>query len=128
MKTKLRFIADFLIIMVLVFGLVGFGGFATQAAGKPGRVIVTFDHAVNEDMRAAIENMGGRVLKELPLVNGAVVLLPNEAAVSDIGTLAGVRSVEKDALVFALRPPEGCTPWPDCKNGGGDGGSTQPAE
>src|SRR3989338_4828357 len=136
MTIKLRIIADSLLILVLVFGLAGFGGLATQAvsagslraAEAPERIIITFDHAVNKDARTALENMGGRVLKELPLVNGAVVLLPTEAAASDIGTLAGVRSVEKDALVFALRPPEGCTPWPDCKNGGGDGGSTQPAE
>src|SRR3989338_6725247 len=116
MTIKLRIIADSLLILVLVFGLAGFGGLATQAAGAPERVIVTFDHAINEDARIALEDMGGRILKELPLVNGAVVLLPNEAAASDIGTLAGVRSVEKDALVFALRPP---------KRGGG---STQPAE
>ena len=124
MTIKLRIIADSLLIPVLVFGLAGFGGLATQAvsaglpraAEAPERVIITFNHAVNEDARTALENMGGRVLKELPLVNGAVVLLPNEAAASDIGTLAGVRSVEKDALVFALRPPKG------------GGGSTQPAE
>src|SRR3989344_757460 len=128
MTIKLRIIADSLLILVLVFGLTGFGGLATQAASTPERVIVTFDHAVNEDARAALENAGGRVLKELPLVNGAVVLLPNEAAASDIGTLAGVRSVEKDAQVFALKPPGGCTPWPDCKDGGGDDGSTKPAE
>ena len=128
MTIKLRIIADSLLILVLVFGLTGFGGLATQASGTPERVIVIFDHAVNEDARVALENAGGRVLKELPLINGVVVLLPNEAAASDIGTLAGVRSVEKDALVFALKPPGGCTPWPDCKNGGGDDGSTQPAE
>src|SRR3989338_7470220 len=136
MTIKLRMIANSLIILVLVFGLAGFGGLATQAvsagspqaAGAPERVIITFNHAINEDARAALENMGGRVLKELPLINGAVVLLPNEAAASDIGILASVRSVEKDALVFALRPPGGCTPWPDCKDGGGDDGATQPAE
>ena len=124
MTIKLRIIADSLLILALVFGLTGFGGLAIQGvsagspqtASAPERVIVTFNHAVNEDARAALENAGGRVLKELPLVNGAVVLLPNEAAASNIGTLAGVRSVEKDALVFAWRPPKG-----GC-------GSTQPAE
>jgi len=115
MTIKLRIIADSLLILALV-GLTGFGGLATQAAGPPERVIVTFDHAINEDARTALEDMGGRVLKELPLVNGLVVLLPDEAAVGDIGALAGVRSVEKDVLVFALKPPKG------------GGGSTQPAE
>src|SRR3989338_8722935 len=136
MTIKLRVITDSLLILALVFGLAVFGGLATQAvsagspqtASAPERVIVIFDHAVNEDARVALEGMGGRILKELPIVNGAVVLLPNEAAASDIGTLAGVRSVEKDARVFALKPPGGCDPWPDCNNGGGDDGSTQPAE
>ena len=130
MMTKLRVITDSILVLVLVFGLAGFGGlhfaegsissaeggFATQAANEPGRVIVTFDHAVNKEARIALEGVGGRVLKELPLINGAVVLLPNEAAVPDVGVLAGVRSVEKDARVFALKPPRG------------GGGSTQPAE
>jgi len=128
MTIKLRVVADFLLIVALVLGLVGVGGFRTQAAGAPERVIVTFDHEVNADARIALENMGGRVLKELPLINGAVVLLPNEAAVPGVGTLAGVRSVEKDALVFALQPPGSCSPWPDCNNGVGDDGSTQPTE
>ncbi|MBI2042231.1 MAG: S8 family peptidase [Candidatus Nealsonbacteria bacterium] len=116
MTIKLRVIADSLLILALVFSLGGFGGLATEAAGQPERVIVTFDHAVNESARIALENAGGKILKELPLVNGAVVLLPNEVAASNIGILAGVRSVEKDALVFALKPPSK------------GGGSTQPAE
>lgn len=115
--------------LVLVLGLaMSFGGFTSQAASSPERVIVTFDHAVNEDARGALENAGGKVLKDLPLVNGLVVLLPSEAAVSDVGALTGVRSVEKDARVFALKPPGGCTPWPDCNNGGGGEEPTQPAE
>ena len=129
MRIKLRMVAGYTLVLALVFGLAGSNALSTQAAAsKPERVIVTFDHAVNETARTALENIGGRVLKELPLINGAVVLLPSEAAASDVGILAGVRSVEKDALVFALKPPGGCTPWPDCNNGGGDGGSTQPAE
>lgn len=117
-----------MIISVLALSLVaGLSGLNSQAAGAPERVIVTFDHAVNESARAALEDLGGRIIKELPLVNGLVVLLPSEAAVPNVGILAGVRAVEKDAPVFALKPPAGCAPWPECKNGGGDG-STQPAE
>ena len=52
------------------------------AQGKPHRVIVILDEdGVNEDAQAAIEKLGGRVLKDLPLVNGLVVLLPGEAEV-----------------------------------------------
>jgi len=111
-------------LFIFIFGLaLSFGGFVSQAAGAPERVIVTFDHAVNESARAALENSGGRILKELPLINGAAVLLPNEAAVSAVSALAGVRAVEKDARVFALKPPSSCSPWPDCKN---DGDTTTP--
>src|SRR3989338_7806930 len=128
MTIKLRVIADYILILALVFVLSGFEGFATQAAGVPQRVIVTLEDPVNEDARTALNGLGGKILKELPLVNSLVVLLPSEAAVSDVGALAGVKRVEADAKVFTLKPPGGCTPWPDCNNGGGDGGSTQPAE
>jgi len=129
MTIKLRNITDSLLVLALALGLAGLGGFAIQAAGQPERVIVTFDHAVNENARIALGDLGGRILKELPLVNGVVVLLPNEAAAADIAALANVRSVEKDAWVFTLKPPGSCSPWPSCKDSAGDdGGSTQPAE
>ena len=54
MTINLRVITDSLLILALVFGLAGFGGLATQAAGTPERGIVTFDPAVNEDARAPL--------------------------------------------------------------------------
>lgn len=125
---KFSFVYKVAFVLVLIIGLgIGFGILTSEAVSKPERVIVTFDHAVNENARLALENAGGKVLKELPLVNGFVVLLPNEAAVPQVSALKGVRKVEKDARVFSLKPPGGCDPWPDCKNGD-NGGSSQPAE
>lgn len=111
-------------VVSLVLGMTGIQGFDSSAAGNPQRVIVTFEQAVNEDARVALESLGGRVLKELPLVDGLVVLLPSEAAVPEIGTIAGVKKVEEDARVFALGQPSGVgkPPWA----GGGD--EEQPAE
>lgn len=101
----------------------------SQGVG-PQRLIVTFEEGdiVNEGAREALENAGGQVLKELPLVNGFVVLIPEQAR-GGISALAGVQAVEEDARVFALKPPGGCDPWPDCKNDdGGDSDPVQPAE
>lgn len=107
-------------ISIVSVALIGLALGMTNAAGNPQRVIVTFDHAVNEAARAGLESHGGKILKELPLVDGLAVLLPSEAAVGKIGTLAGVKRVEEDAMVFAVAKP----PWV----GGGGGGSEQPAE
>lgn len=107
----------------MVLGSVGVSGLVSQAAesnsahaGNPYRVIVTFEDPVNESAREALENKGGKILKELPLVDGAVVLLPDEAMVPGVGTLAGVKRVEPDARVLALHHREG-------HNGGPGGGS-----
>lgn len=106
-------------LFAAVFAFLGTTIMQTNAAGNPRRVIVTFDTPVNEAAYQSLVEKGGRVVKELPLTNGVVVLLPTEAAVSDIGALSGVKRVESDIRIFALKPPSGCTPWPDCKNGGG---------
>lgn len=98
-----------------------------QAANQRQRVIITFNHEVNQHARAALENIGGQTLRELELVNGIVALIP-EQAIPSLSNIDGITAVEPDVRVFALAPPGACTPWPDCKNGGGDGGSSQPAE
>lgn len=131
MKNRKKFTTiGMLSLAALLVSLVSAGA-VSQAASPHQRVIVTFDQEVNEAARADLENRGGQVLKDLPLVNGVVVLVP-ERAIPALASIAGVKAVEKDARVFALKPPSGCDPWPDCKNGddggGDDGGSTQPAE
>ncbi|MEA3272526.1 MAG: S8 family peptidase [Patescibacteria group bacterium] len=125
MKTKL--LVCVLTITSLVFGLTGVSVLATQAAGNPHRVIVTLTSPVNEAARTALGNHG-EILKELPLGNGLVVLLPSQAAVSAVGTLAGVKRVETDARVFALAPPGACTPWPACKDGGDEEPPEEPSQ
>jgi subtilisin family serine protease len=75
--------------------------------------IVTFDGPVNQ---AAVGNAGGQMLRPLSLVNGWVVLLPDQAAANILRTQRNVRSVEEDALVYAIgktpppQPPQ-TTSW-----------------
>jgi subtilisin family serine protease len=86
-----------------------------QAKGNPHRVIVTFEEGtiLNEN---ALANADAELVKELQLVNGAVVMLPNQLAVKKLKMTKGVKNVEPDVLVYALAPPGACNPWPECKD------------
>ncbi|MFC1751577.1 S8 family peptidase [Patescibacteria group bacterium] len=128
MKTKLYSFVGMFAIVAMLFGVVGLNSFTSHAAPTPHRVIVTFEQAVNENARIALEGLGGRTLKDLSLINGIVVLLPDEAKVPQVEALVGVKRVEQDARVFTLAPPGACSPWPSCKDSGDDDDSTQPAE
>ncbi len=80
---KLRYLfAGFSVIMLLalILGLVGRGYAATLPgmSAAAARVIVVFrdgvtDQAVKDN---AIDRMGGAKIRDLPLINGAVVLIP----------------------------------------------------
>jgi subtilisin family serine protease len=124
MKIKLYFMIILLTIISLSLGLMGLGSLTLEAAGNPKRVIVILEDgvAVNAKATSALENLGGKVLKELPLVKGLVVLLPGEAAAKDIGAMVGVKKVEEDVKVFALGKPSG----KPGKGGGGKNGEQPP--
>ena len=104
--------------ILFVFGLLAIllGTLASspRAANPPQRLIITFEQTVAVNDKATVEAIGARVIKELPLVNGLVVLIPDPAIAPLLKTLKGVKRVELDAKVFALKPPGGCDPWPDC--------------
>ncbi|PIR58960.1 MAG: hypothetical protein COU69_02790 [Candidatus Pacebacteria bacterium CG10_big_fil_rev_8_21_14_0_10_56_10] len=94
---------------------------AVTASSRPFRSIVILeDHSLNNEAVDALENLGGRVLKELPLVNGLVVLLPSEAAVPEVEAVAGVARVEPDIRVFALHHRPGHDGGPPSDNGDTD--------
>lgn len=77
-----------------------------STAPVPGRYILTFDEtAVNANARQHIERLGGVQVKELPLVDAVVVYLRSRAAAQAVGALAGVKTVEPDAVVEALGKP-----------------------
>lgn len=75
------------------------------------RAIVVFDTpAVNQAAMSHIQALGGVKVKDLPLVNGAVVYLPSKAAEHAVAGLSGVRYVEPDVVVQAYGKPAATQP------------------
>ena len=122
MSAKLR-ISITLLFSLLFFGVVGLVGLTTQAQEKPERVIVMFEQAVDESARQVVEASGGHIIADLNLINGLVVLLPEQAR-EKVVAVSGVVSIEPDVQVFALhhRPGHGGGP------GSGGEDPSQPAQ
>lgn len=104
------------LVLVLIAAL---SAASVSAADVPVRTIVVFDDGVNVPAFDRIAEFGAVKVKDLPLVNGAVVLLPSKAAQSALEHVAGVKYVETDALVHATgksskpappQPPQ-VLPW-----------------
>ncbi|MDX1535566.1 MAG: S8 family peptidase [Candidatus Spechtbacterales bacterium] len=125
MKKTIAYFSIFTLMLISVVS----SGVSLDAAShnQPQRVIVLFDEPVNNAAQDALE-AHGHVLNTFNLINGALVVLPDTAAVNVVSNLDGVVSVETDSLVYAQKPPGACDPWPDCKNGGDDDGSTDPSQ
>ncbi len=100
-----------------VFACLGLFAATLTAAPGPQRVIVVFDDAVNAPAGdVLVDKVGGVVVKDLDLINGKTVLLPDRAASGRLGRLAGVVSVEPDKRVSIS------------KRGGNGGGKKPPPE
>lgn len=101
------------LLLFLVIPLLSSGAY-------PSRKIVVFDeHFVNQAAQdKLISKIGGTKIKDLPLVHGAAVLLPNKASERALLVHPGVVRVDDDVVVMVLVSP----------NGKGNGGSTQPAQ
>ncbi len=107
--------------MITVLVLFGLFAAAIGAAPGPQRVIIVFDDAVSEPAGdVLVDKVGGVVVKDLDLINGKTVLLPDKAALGRLGRLAGVVSVESDQRVSILKPGNG--------GGGGKGGKNPPLQ
>ena len=89
---------------------------ANKAVGEEGgRKIVIWQTGLNEAAKdELLAKHGGVKLKNLSLVNGSAVWLPNKASEKALGRGAGVLRVEEDVLMFALGKPSvlGRTPAP----------------
>ena len=89
---------------------------SAQTQGQPSRYIVVFQgDFVNEPAQEALVRQFGEPLKELPLVNGMVVLLPPTAK-APLAQQAQVLRIDVDAEVHALPKPPG-TPGKGPDNG-----------
>lgn len=85
---------------------------------SPQRMIIIFDKTVNAKAQAAlVDKAGFDPIKELPLVNGMVVMVPPQAEVA-LANRPGVLRIEDDTVVSATGKP----------GTSGKPGSTQPSE
>jgi len=104
---KLKLIASIALVLFLVATV------AAQAA--PQRVIVVFDQVLNEAAQEALlKGMGATVLRDLPIINGKAVMLPQQAEAA-LERMGGVVRVDPDVIVSALRgkPPKDPKPPPE---------------
>lgn len=90
----------------------------SQAQSNLQRYIVAFEpgQVTNEKAKQALEARGAKVLTKLDLVHAFVVQVPDKAVAVKLATIDGVTLIEEDSVVYALKPPGGCQPWPECKN------------
>lgn len=107
-------LTSFLLLLTILVTAALF--FSLKAYGQEGgRKIVIWQTGLNEAAKdRLLAKHGGIKLKDLSLVNGSAVWLPNKASEKALGRGAGVLRVEDDVLVFALARPSilGKTPAP----------------
>jgi len=78
---------------------------AAQAA--PQRVIVVFDQVLNEAAQEALlKGVGAAVLRDLPIINGKAVMLPQQAEAA-LEKMGGVVRIDADVLVSIQKRPDG---------------------
>ena len=104
------------ILLLAVLLTVGAIFLTNKAVGKEGgRKIVIWQTGLNEAAKdELLAKLGGVKLKDLSLVNGSAVWLPNKASEKALGRGPGILRVEDDILVSALGKPSnlGKTPAP----------------
>lgn len=115
---KSRWLKTGLIVTLLITTLLFVGWNEAQAA--PGRRIVVFNPAVTEVAREKIiKGAGGVIVKNLPLITGKAVILPENAEAA-LSRIPGVVRVDPDVIVEAYKgkppkepepPPEETLPW-----------------
>lgn len=102
-RTRLIRIA-LIVAMLAVYGAV-LPASAAQSDRVPARYIVTFESGAEGPALEHIGKLGGVKVKDLPLVNGAAVMLPDKAAEAAVGRVKGVKYVEPDVIVYATGKP-----------------------
>lgn len=105
MWTRMARLAVAVLLVALMTPAVASSGVGVE------RAIVVFDTpAVNQAAMSHIQALGGVKVKDLPLVNGAVVYLPSKAAEHAVAALSGVRYVQPDVEVQAYGKPAAAQP------------------
>jgi len=94
--------------LLVVFAMLSMFLAPTMAMGERGyeRKIVMFDGSVNESAKRLLtDRAGGYYEKSLPMIDGAVVMIPTKA-VKTLKRMPGVARVEDDVRVFTLGKPD----------------------
>lgn len=122
MKKQFSILAVSIVIAGIALSLVGMALVSQAAPQAPMvRKIVVFSVEVNEPAQEALaKKFGAEFLKELPLINGMVVLLPPKAEEA-LADHPGVLRIDNDDAVFVLKgkpqptppppPPAETLPW-----------------
>jgi subtilisin family serine protease len=104
-------------LISFLVGLVMVGSMSPALAQEGSRKIVVFRQSLNEAARDVLISRHGAVkYKDLSLINGSAVWLPNKAAEKALESHPGVLRLDDDVVVYALMPKTG------------DSGSSQPAQ
>ena len=99
-------------------------------AATPCSAILTFTAGVSADGRArTLAGAGAIIGYDLGRLNAASALVPNARALWALLDDPSIAEVIPNRRLHVMAPPGGCTPWPECKDGGGtgDGGQVTPS-
>lgn len=92
--------------------------FSIGYAQPQGKYIVVFDQPAADSLKSDIvQKNGGTFLKPLKLINGAAVILPDEAAKKALSQQPGIKRIDEDIEFHATKkplppePPAQVIPW-----------------
>lgn len=91
-------------VLVIATAVAMYSGSAS-AADAPVRMIVVFEKGAPASVHTQVAALGAARVKNLPLVNGAVVMLPANVPASAIARISGVKYVEPDARAYITAKP-----------------------
>lgn len=91
-------------VLVIATAVAMYSGSAS-AADAPVRMIVVFEKGAPASAHTQVAALGAARVKNLPLVNGAVVMLPANVPASAIARISGVKYVEPDARAYITAKP-----------------------
>ena len=84
------------------------------AHASAGQKIITFDSSLRSADRAAgVESLGGKITKDLHIIDAVVAVFPDNVKEPAINSLRGVRSVEEDLYLKWIEEwtlPQSCAP------------------
>ena len=90
-------------------------------ATTPCSAILTFQlGATASDRAATLRSAGAALGHDLSRYNAASAFVPNDRALRALADDPGIASIIPNRRVHVMAKPGACSPWPSCKNDGGD--------